>query len=143
MAGGVAILLVLLEAFYISWTGFIIGTTLFLVLGVILILFQRFRLRMEVVDTVLSQKQLNAILRNVGRTRGWVRYRDIKECYVARIPRPRGGRGEMVTVLFGENKVFINSIPEPKGDLSISKYRRNRNNIHILRRVIRNRQTGH
>lgn len=70
MAAGVAILLVLLEEFYISWTAYVLWSALFLVLVAILLFIQRFRLRMEVVETALSQKQLNAILRTVGKSRG-------------------------------------------------------------------------
>jgi hypothetical protein len=143
LAAGGAISLILLGEFDISWGAFITWNAVFVVMAMVVLLLQRLRLKMEVVETNLSQKQLNAILRTVGKSRGWVRYRGIKECYVARIPRPQDMQGETVTVLFGKNKVFINSIPEPKGNLSISAYRRCRKSTHILKRVIRNRRTGH
>jgi hypothetical protein len=142
MAAGCVIPLILWDVFYISWNALILWTAFVLVLVAVLLIIQWFRLRIEMVETTLSQKQLNAILRTVGKSRGWVRYRGIKECYVARIPRPQGTKGEMVTVLFSENRIFINSIPEPKGNISVSSYRQCRNSVHILKKVIRNRQTG-
>ena len=111
----------------------------FLVFTMLLLWNQWNRLAFKTTTTTLSRKEINLVIQNVARELNW-RVTVNKKNLVKAYTYPSffsGSWGEMITILFDENKVMINSICNPKAQTSMSAMGRNRKNEQRFLKAIK------
>lgn len=122
-----------------------------LVIGVFIVLLlltfltyklQKRRLAFKSIETGLKKSELNDIIRKVGLEHKWILLSVNENSIVAKTTPgyfPVSGR-ERITILFDQNKVFINSICDPLKTsrlLSLGQNKRNENRLlDVIRRGI-------
>ena len=99
----------------------------------------RHRLAFNSIETSLKRTELNEIIRKVGIEHKWILLTVNENCIVA---KTKPGyfpfwQGERITILFDQNKVFINSICDPVRTNRLLSLGQNRRNVNTLMDKIR------
>ena len=120
---------------------FVIKIFFFFLIFTLLLLWNQWnRLAFKTTTTTLSRKEINLVIQNVARELGWrvtINKRNLVKAYT----NPSffsGSWGEMITILFDEDKVMINSICNPKKQSSMSAMGRNRKNEQRFLTALKN-----
>ena len=103
-------------------------------LGLLFYKVQLDRLKFKEVHTMLSRKELADIIEKVGTELKW-HPEEISDDIVIAKTHPSffsGSWGEQITILFGKNKVLVNSICDPDQKSSVVSMGRNKKNINTL-----------
>ena len=95
---------------------------------------QKKRLEFESVNTTLTREEVAEIIKEVGEELNWHPFLNKDKIYIAKTYPGllSGSWGEQITVLFGRNRVFINSICDPDKNSSVVSFGRNRKNMNAL-----------
>ena len=94
----------------------------------------RHRLKFKSIETGLKRSELNDIIRRTGIGYKWTLLTVNDYCIVAKT-NPRYfpvSRGERITIIFEQNKVFINSISDPVKSSPLLSFGQNRRNVNRL-----------
>lgn len=107
--------------------------------GVICYKIQKNRLKFEVIETDLTRTELNVIIGKVAEKLEW-EFNTENENVIVATTFPSllsGSWGERITILFDNNRVFINSICDPDKQSSMVSMGRNKKNVNTLVEEIR------
>ncbi len=100
------------------------------ILAIIVYLIQKRRLKFRIIQTKLNHIQLKEILIKVAQQLEWEFISSENDLYLAKTNPSffSGSWGEQITILFYQDKVFINSICDPSKRPSVVSWGRNRKN---------------
>lgn len=104
------------------------------ILGLIFYWLQKNRLKFKTAGTHLTREQLGSVIKKVADELGWTIEEDNKNIIIARTHPGffSGSWGEQITILFGRNKVLVNSICDPQKRSSVVSMGRNKRNMRRL-----------
>ncbi len=109
-----------------------------IIIGFLFFILQRSRLKFKVLTVRLSQKELTAYIEQLCKEWDWKPYFHNKNIFIAKTKMGGGSWGELVTILFNGNEVWINSICDPDKHGSIVSMGRNRENVKAVTDLIEN-----
>ncbi len=97
-----------------SITNFEIGYfIIFLLLGIIVYFNKKRRLKLKVIETNIPKKEINEIVKIVAKQFDWS-FRLFRDNIIVAESNPTFTRtGELITIIFIENKILLNSICSP------------------------------
>jgi hypothetical protein len=127
-------------------TQFFIGELPFLVipiiLGVVVYKLQCNRLKFKVVQTNLSRQELDDIIEKVGKELKWYPNEINENYFIAKTHQSFFSWGEQITIIFGTNEIFINSICDLDKRSSVVSMGRNKKNVRRLIEEIETADAG-
>ena len=99
----------------------------------------RHRLTFNTIETGLKRSELNDIIRKAGIEHKWILV-NVNEYSIVARTNPGYfpvSRGERITIIFEQNKVFINSISDPVRTSRFLSMGQNKRNVNRLMEVIK------
>jgi hypothetical protein len=95
---------------------------------------QRRALRLKSVETDLTRKEIDIIIKKVAKNLEWKFVKKTKKVVIARTHPSfiTGSYGERITILFDGNRVLVNSICDPDKSESMVSAGRNHENVQTL-----------
>lgn len=114
---------------------FIVATSLLALF--VLILLNR-GLKMVEIKHSLNRKQIDSILKKLSKELAWTTLKSNDEHFIAQTSPSSfiGKRGERITILFDEGKIWVNSISDPSKRGSVLFMARNKKHIERLKAEI-------
>jgi cytochrome c oxidase subunit IV len=124
---------------YIRLSDIILFIVLPTLLSILYYFIQKRKLKLIVIDTSLTPKEVSDIFSEVASEQGWGVSQQTSNILIANTPCSfrSGSWGEQVTLLLFKNQIFLNSICDPERRPSIVSYGRNKKNQLLLLNKLR------
>lgn len=113
--------------------------TILILIPILTYILLRHRLKFKSLETGLKRSELNELIRKTGIKYKWTLLSVNEYCIVAKT-NPRYfpvNRGERITIIFEQNRVFINSICDPVKSSPFLSFGQNKRNVNRLMEVIK------
>lgn len=107
-------------------------------LALFILILQNHGLKMVEIQHSLSRKQIDAVLKKLSKELAWTILKSDEEHFMAQTsPKSLiGKRGERITILFDEGKIWVNSISDPSKRGSVLFMASNKKHIARLKAEI-------
>ena len=115
--------------------------TILILIPILTYILLRHRLQFKSIETGLKRSELNDIIRETGIKHKWTLLTVNEYCIVAKT-NPRYfpvNRGERITIIFEQKRVYINSICDPVKSSPFFTFGQNRSNVNRLMEGINRR----
>jgi hypothetical protein len=114
-----------------------------ILISILFYLLQKRRLKFKVIDTNLNVIEIKKIITEIEEQRKWIKNKNTENYYTATTYPSffSGSWGELITIIFAENRIYFNSICNPNEKSSVVSMGRNKK--HYLTLLNRINQASH
>jgi hypothetical protein len=114
-----------------------------ILISILFYFLQKNRLKFKVIDTSLNVFEIKKIITEIEEQRKWIKNKNTENYYTATTYPGffSGSWGELITIIFAENRIYFNSICNPNAKSSVVSMGRNKK--HYLTLLNRINQASH